>query len=154
MAKHLWLLRHGEAVPHGARSDDGKRELTPKGERQSTDAGRALKGMRVKFDACYASPKLRARDTARLAVASLDVEVVEVKAMAGKFARADAAELLGAHRGHVLMVGHEPDFAQIVYEMTGARVHLKKGGLAVVKVSSSSELILLLRPAELAAMAR
>lgn len=154
MAKHLWLLRHGEAVPHGARSDDGQRELTAKGEAQSTAAGCALAGMDVSFEACYASPKLRARDTARLAAAALGVDVVEEQAIAGDFDRDGAAELLSAHRGHVLVVGHEPDFSQIVYDMTGGRVDLKKGGLAVVKAGSAAELILLLRPAELAAMAR
>ena len=56
MAKQLWLLRHGEAVPHGARSDS-QRELTPRGQRQAQLAGRALARAGVEFDACYTSPQ-------------------------------------------------------------------------------------------------
>jgi hypothetical protein len=47
-------------------------------------------------------------------------------------------------------VGHEPDFSEAVQRMTGARVKLKKGGLAAVK---GGELRALLRPEDLAAVA-
>ena len=30
----------------------------------------------------------------------------------------------------VLVVGHEPDFSQVVYDLTGARIDFKKGGIA------------------------
>lgn len=154
MAKHLWLLRHGEAVPHDARSDDAARELTPHGEQQSSSAGRALARLSLEFDACYASPKLRARDTARLAAAELGVAVTEVDVIAGDFDSDDARDLVAGHDGHVLLVGHEPDFSQVVHDLTGARVDFKKGGVAAVKLGSAPELVALLRPAELTAMAR
>jgi broad specificity phosphatase PhoE len=41
MAAQLWLLRHGEAVPHDSKPDDD-RELTARGERQAVSAGAAL----------------------------------------------------------------------------------------------------------------
>jgi phosphohistidine phosphatase len=151
MATHLWLLRHGEAVPHGTRPDP-ERELTEKGERQSRQAGAALVRLGAEFEACYASPKVRARDTALLACESLDVEVVEDDAIAEDFTRRDAEELVGGHRGQVLVVGHEPDFSQIVHDFTGARVDFKKGGVAVIALGTASELIALLRPAELKLM--
>ena len=155
MATHLWLLRHGDAVPHGARADDGERELTPKGEEQATAAGRALAKLSLEFAACYTSPKVRARDTARLAAAELGVEVTEAVAVAEDFDVGEARELVISHGGgHVLVVGHEPDFSQVVYDLTGARVDFKKGGVAAVKLSSAPELIVLLRPVELTAMAR
>jgi phosphohistidine phosphatase len=152
MAKYLWLLRHGEAVPHGARPDDGARELTPKGEGQSTAAGRGLAHLGVEFEACYTSPKLRARDTARLAAAELGVAVAEVESLADGLDVSDVHDLLAAHDGNVLVVGHEPDFSQVVHDLTGALVDFKKGGVAAVKMGSSPALIVLLRPAELVAM--
>lgn len=154
MTKHLWLLRHGDAVPHESRPD-ADRELTPKGERQSRLAGQALARAGVELDACYASPKVRARDTARIACAELGVDVEVAPALAGDFDRRDAEELLLAHDdgAHVLVVGHEPDFSQIVHDLTGARVHFKKGGVAAVKVGTAPELVVLLRPAELEPMA-
>ena len=49
-----------------------------------------------------------------------------------------------------MIVGHEPDFSQTIYDLTGARVDLKKGGLAMVRVSAGGgQLLLLLRPGEI-----
>jgi phosphohistidine phosphatase len=56
--------------------------------------------------------------------------------------------------GPLLLVGHEPDLSGIVGDLTGGRVDLKKGGLAVVRLGGAGgELVLLLRPAELALIA-
>jgi len=50
----------------------------------------------------------------------------------------------------VLVVGHEPDFSQVVYDITGGRVDMKKGGIAAVRLDGTrGELIALLRPREL-----
>jgi phosphohistidine phosphatase len=152
VATHLWLLRHGEAVPHGSKPDF-ERELTEKGERQARIAGLALARAGVAFDACYTSPKVRARDTARLAVAELGVQAIEDQAIADDFDRHDLT-FLDAHDGHVLVVGHEPDFSQLVHDLTGARVDFKKGGLAAVELASAPQLIALLRPAELSLIAQ
>ncbi|MEA2123872.1 MAG: phosphohistidine phosphatase [Solirubrobacteraceae bacterium] len=152
MATHLWLLRHGEAVPHGTRPDP-ERELTEKGERQSRLAGRALAALGVEFDACYASPKVRARDTARLAAEALAVDVTCDDVVADDFTRREAEGLAAGHDGHVLVVGHEPDFSQVVYDFTGGRVDFKKGGIAVIALGSAPELVLLARPADLKLMA-
>lgn len=150
MAGHLWLLRHGEAIEKGVKPD-AERELTEKGEEQSRAAGAALARMGVALDACFTSPKVRARDTARLACASLDVRIAEEKALADDFDADLARELTGA--GHVLVVGHEPDFSQVVHDLTGGRVDFKKGGLALVRLSPAPELLVLLRPAEIRLLA-
>jgi phosphohistidine phosphatase len=151
MATHLWLLRHGEAVPHGTKPDP-ERELTEKGERQSRQAGAALARLGVEFEACYTSPKVRARDTARLAAEPLGVDVSEDATIAEDFTRRDAETLASGHDGAVLVVGHEPDFSQIVYDLTGGRVDFKKGGIAAVALGPSPELVLLVRPADLKLM--
>src|SRR5271165_1093878 len=67
MARRLWLLRHAEAEPHGTRSD-AERRLTARGEAQARAAGVALARLDVAFDAVLFSPKVRARQTAELAV--------------------------------------------------------------------------------------
>jgi phosphohistidine phosphatase len=152
----LWLLRHGEAVPHDAKSDS-ERELTARGERQAEAAGAALARLGVEFAACYTSPKVRARDTARLACQSLNVEPEEIVALADGFDRDDAFELLAGQDDDalVLAVGHDPSFTQVVHDLTGARVDFKKGGIAAIELSGArGELILLLRPHDLETMAR
>ena len=76
MAPQLWMLRHGEAVPHDSKPDP-ERELTPRGRAQSEAAGRALAALNEEFDACYASPKVRAWETASLACKALNVDLHE-----------------------------------------------------------------------------
>jgi phosphohistidine phosphatase len=153
MAPQLWLLRHGDAVPHDSKPDD-ERELTEKGRRQSELAGVALARLGLEFAACYASPKVRAVETAQLACASLNLTPVEVASIAGEFERRDALELLYAHadEDRVLVVGHEPTFSMVVHDFTGARVDFKKGGVAGLR--TTGELLVLLRPREIEAIAR
>jgi phosphohistidine phosphatase len=141
----LWLLRHGDAADG---SPDAERPLTKKGERQSRAAGRALERLGVKLDACLTSPKVRAADTAKLACEPLGVEPKhEPKLAGGPF---DAEALAAGLGDNVLLVGHDPDFSMAVHALTGAQVRMKKGALAGIE---KGELIVLLRPAELTAIA-
>src|SRR5215216_3554571 len=94
--QQLWLLRHGEAVPHESKPD-AERELTARGRRQAEAAGAALAALDEEFAACYTSPKLRARETAELACAYLNVDPVSEDSLANGFSRTDALTLLEAH---------------------------------------------------------
>ena len=141
----LWLLRHGDAADG---SPDAERPLTKKGEKQSRAAGRALQRLGVEVDACLTSPKVRAADTAKLACEALGVEPRhEPKLAGGPF---DGEALAAGLGDNVLLVGHDPDFSMAVHALTGAQVRMKKGGLAGVE---KGELMVLLRPAELSAIA-
>jgi phosphohistidine phosphatase len=137
----IYLLRHGDA--EDGDGDDAARRLTEKGEAQARDAGRALAVLGAGIEACLASPKARALETARLACEALGIEVEVTEALRG--ARFDAPEL-AAGRGEVLLVGHEPVFSAEVGRLTGANVALKKGGIAVVE---GSRLVALWRPKEI-----
>jgi phosphohistidine phosphatase len=151
MARQLWLLRHGEAVPHDA-ADDDERPLTERGRDQSRAAGRSLAALEVEVHLCFTSPKVRARETAELACAELGIEPIEHRPLADGFDRKDALELVEAADGdqRVLIVGHEPDFSQLVHDLAGGRIDLKKGGIAGLRLDgASAELIVLLRPREL-----
>ncbi len=140
----LWLLRHGDAEDG---SPDSERKLTGKGRKQAKAAGAALAALGVQVDACLTSPKVRADETARLACESLGVEPEQEPKLAGGPFDADQ---LAAGFGEALLVGHDPDFSTAVHDLTGAQVRMKKGGLAGL---DRGELIVLLRPAELKAIA-
>jgi phosphohistidine phosphatase len=141
----IWLLRHGDA--EGSAEDDAARRLTADGERQAQTAGRALSALEADLDACLSSPKVRALDTARIACGELGVDVEASDALRGGDFDPEA---LAAGRGNVLLVGHEPDFSRAIAAATGARVQLKKGGLAQIE---DGTLIALLHPAQLRAIA-
>jgi phosphohistidine phosphatase len=156
VARQLWILRHGDAEPHGA-APDFDRRLTPRGEAQASSAGAALARLGSHFAAVFASPRVRARDTARLAVAALGGEPPLLHdPLAGGFEHADALALIGGFEDDatILLVGHEPDCSQLVLDFTGARIAMKKGGIAGMRLErGGGELIVLLRPRELEAIA-
>src|SRR6476646_7006284 len=134
----LWLLRHAEAVDGGA--DDG-RPLTERGARQADAAGIALARLGTHIDVCLTSPKLRAVQTAQRACEPLGVELIVEPRLAG--------EPFDVH--DVLLVGHDPSFSLLLHDLTGAQARMRKGGLAGL---NKGELISLLRPSELAGIAR
>jgi phosphohistidine phosphatase len=164
MAGQLWLLRHGDAEPHGTRADD-QRRLTARGERQSRAAGIALARMAIKFDRVLFSPKVRARGTAELAAADWSAQqraaLREHPPLAAGFQADGARDVLASLPAdcHLLLVGHEPDLSGVIVELTGGcRVDVKKGGIAMVRLEGAGselvgELAVLLRPRELALIA-
>ncbi len=140
----LWLLRHAEAVDG---TPDDERPLTERGIMQAQDAGRAMAALGVTIDACLSSPKVRAVQTAQHACAPLGVDVTLDRRLAGE--PFDAYDL-AAGLGDVLLVGHDPSFTLTLHDLTGAQARMRKGGLAGI---SKGELVVLLRPAELGAIA-
>jgi phosphohistidine phosphatase len=156
MAQQLWFLRHGEAEPHDARPDP-QRRLTDRGALQARMAGRALAAIDLEIHAVFTSPKVRALDTARLACEAVGLEPMVHQPLGDGFDRSEALALLAAVSGdrRVLVVGHNPTFEQVVHDLTGARVELRKGAVAGVRVrGGQGELIALLQPRELDAIAR
>ncbi len=149
-------LRHGEAEPHGVRSDP-ERRLTARGEEQARAAGAAIAALGTPPTFVFTSPKVRARDTAELAGALLGLDPVVHDAVVGLDADESLALLAAVADGErVMLVGHEPDFSQVVHDLTGARIDIKKGGRAtsVIKLDGSrGEMISLLRPRDLRAIA-
>ena len=108
MATQLWLLRHGEAEPRDR--PDFERRLTERGEEQSRAAGRALAALDLRFHLVFTSPRVRALETARLALEALESELVVHEPLGGAF-DADEALALAASAGEdqrILLVGPQP----------------------------------------------
>ena len=134
--------------------------MTERGERQARAAGMALARLEATFEVVLFSPKARARQTAELAASEWSEQQRERlhahPPLAGGFDAPQALDALSAISpdGRALLVGHEPDLSRVVGDLTGGRVDLKKGGLAVVRLEGvGGELAVLLRPRELALIA-
>jgi phosphohistidine phosphatase len=140
----LWLLRHAEAADG---IPDDERPLTERGVRQARAAGLALARLGEQIDICLSSPMRRAVQTAELACEPLGVEVRIEPGLSGE--PFDVHEIT-AGLGNVLLVGHDPSFSILLHDLTGVQTRMKKGGLAGV---SKGELVSLLRPVELVAIA-
>ena len=140
----LWLLRHAEAADG---SPDEDRPLTDRGTRDAEAAGLALARLGTHLDVCLCSPRLRAVQTAQLACEPLGVPVTVEPALGGE---PFDVQQLTAGLEDVLLVGHDPSFTLTLHDLTGAQARMSKGGLAGI---AKGELVVLLRPAELAAIA-
>ncbi len=115
--------------------------------RQAEAAGRALALLGERIDVCLSSPKRRAVQTAERACEALGIEVSIEPALGGE--PFDIREIT-AGLDNVLLVGHDPSFSLLLHDLTGTQARMKKGGLAAV---SKGELVVLLRPTELVAIA-
>jgi phosphohistidine phosphatase SixA len=119
----LHLLRHGDAGdPMAWKGSDAERPLSGKGEKQAERLGRFLKEVGFRPDAIISSPKVRAAQTAEIVAGHLGVPVTTDDRLAG------ALEI-------ETLVGHDPDFSDLLEALTGASgVTMKKGALARIDI--------------------
>ena len=130
----LHFLRHADAGdPEAWARPDAERPLSPKGERQAERLGAFLAELAFRPDAIISSPKVRARQTADLVAGSLGVAVHEDERLAAGFEPATLDAILADAGGprRPVIVGHDPDFSQVLGWLVGADgLAMKKGSFA------------------------
>jgi phosphohistidine phosphatase len=141
MPTELCFLRHAHAGdPDAWEAPDASRPLSEKGERQAERMGRYLARTGFRPDAVLTSPKVRAARTAEIVAGHLGVAVSVDPRLAGPFSLADLEEML-ADAGNPLrpvVVGHDPDFSDLVSQLAGAQhIPMKKGALARIDVDGA-----------------
>jgi len=141
----LYFLRHGLAGDYRDwQGDDWKRPLTEEGKVKMGEEAVAIKKLDLGLDLILTSPLLRALQTAQIVAEQLKkAKLIEEERLAPGFDLAGLKGILQDHPdAHVLMlVGHEPDFSEMVSDLTGGtRLALKKGGLARVEIENMETL--------------
>ena len=165
---NLFLLRHGLAVERDEFdfARDEFRPLTPKGKKQLSHVAAAMRALELDFELVLSSPLVRARQTAEIIAAELKLQkrlVFADELKPGGDAKKLVNKIAGLKKvpGNVLLVGHEPDFSELISLFvtgdTGAGFSLKKGGLARLEVeklraSKCAILAWLLTPAQMKLM--
>jgi phosphohistidine phosphatase len=136
----LYFLRHGEADwPEWKKSDD-ERPLTKRGKREMRDVAKFLDRLKVRPNLIVTSPLPRAAQTAEIAADYLKAKLRKDELLAPGFGPSKLPTVLKRHGARVLMlVGHEPDFTQVISELTGASLKLSKAGVALLDVDPESE---------------
>jgi phosphohistidine phosphatase SixA len=151
----LWLLRHGTAAdksPSNSYEEDFVRPLTTKGVRQSINAGKLLRTIAPDFHACYTSARVRCVQTAVLACQELKGVKPKTKKELLEISNSEAVGLIKDSQA-VLLVGHGPEFNNIVAHLTGRVVDLSRGTVAEIHVvNNQGELATLLTPKQIASM--
>ena len=140
----LYLLRHGAADWPSWKGSDNDRPLNDLGVAETHRVAKGLHRLQATPDVVISSPLPRAGQTARLAAAELGASLIEDTTLAPGCTLKKLRRLLEAHPlEEVMVVGHEPDFSQIIEALTGARVSLAKSGVALVDLDAEKLLWLL-----------
>jgi phosphohistidine phosphatase len=110
--------------------------------RQAKALGKHLAKVGFEADAILSSPKIRALETAEIVGRALGIEVKVDDRLAGPLDLRRIAALLraaGAPRKPVL-VGHDPDFSELLARLVGApSLPMKKGAIARVDLAGGLE---------------
>ena len=134
----LHLLRHAHAGDAAAwRGPDEARPLSDKGEKQADRLGRFLAGVGFEPDAIITSPKVRAAQTAERVAEALGLPVTTDDRLAGALDE-DALEAILRDAGdpqRPVLVGHDPDFSELLDDLTGSSgLEMKKGAIARIDI--------------------
>lgn len=134
----FFLLRHGKADwPNWDKPDD-ERPLTPEGKDEVAAVAKLLARLEI-APAIVTSPLPRASQTADIAGKYLNQQVRVDPLLRPGFDAGKLEKLLKDFSGDSLMVvGHEPDFTEIIFHLTGGRTKLSKAGVALIELNAAS----------------
>lgn len=124
MSRELWLLRHGKS-DQDAQMIDFERPLKKRGKLAAQRVGVWMKQQHLIPDVVLSSPAKRAYDTAKIVCAALGFD--ESVVHQDKRLYFQGVELLkvilsecSEQSGRVLLVGHNPDFEDLLFDLVGA----------------------------------
>lgn len=147
--ERLLLIRHGAAEGAAPDGTDASRALTAAGVKELEAIAPAIIRAFPDADAIYASPFLRARQTAAIVAlaseARLAVQLSE--ALVPDADPETLCELLSQSRAkRVIVVGHEPNLHAAVLELIGAgsdaAIDFDRGGCFCVRLSNAGRGVL------------
>lgn len=132
----LYLFRHGIAGPAAVGKADATRTLTPEGIDQLKRQAQAFERAGIRVDRLYASPLVRARQTAALLAPALGVAAETDTLLRPGCILDDVAELLARdpRADRVMLVGHQPYLGHFVHTLTGSNAVMRTGMMAVIDV--------------------
>lgn len=137
MTTELYLLRHAHAGDpakwHGA---DFDRPLSAKGRAQATRLGAFLAATGFAPDAIVTSPRIRAVQTAELVAERLGATCRIDDRLADPLSAATVERILAdaGDPSRPILVGHDPDFSELLALLAGAEVPMRKGAIARIDV--------------------
>jgi phosphohistidine phosphatase len=132
----LFLVRHA----HAEKGDpDDLRPLSERGR----DEARAVATQLAEHDTpptlVLTSPLLRARQTAEPIAQATGAELRVDERLAPGLTPDELLATLDEKRGPVAVVGHQPDFSEIAFALTGSDPGFPTGGVAEIAVEDSAQ---------------
>ena len=135
----VFFLRHGPAETKADWSDDDvERPLSEEGRLVVAEVAASLVKYQFHPELVLTSPYQRTRQTADIVaerLGMLDKVVADARLIPG-FGLKQLAKVLHDHadRQSLLLVGHGPDFTEVVRALTGGRLTIRKAGVAQVEI--------------------
>ena len=130
----LYILRHADADTEAA--TDSARTLSEKGEEQAREVAQFCRAHGIQPEVIFASPLIRAQQTAKPVAKELGIEVTTARWLAcGARPETILAEIGDARA--VMLVGHEPDLGNLIAHLLGAAsgsIHVRKASLTHIEL--------------------
>ena len=134
----LCFLRHGEADwPNWTKPDD-ERPLTERGRKEMKRVAKFLERLKFIPDCILTSPLPRASQTAEIVGQRLGIELQVEPALAHGFNLERLQRLLAKREAEsIVIVGHEPEFSEVIGKLTGGKIKISKAGVALLDINRS-----------------
>jgi phosphohistidine phosphatase len=135
----LYLLRHADAETPSPPNDD--RVLSEKGHSQAAKVARFCETHGITLSQLLTSPLKRAQETAAPVGVALKIQPVIAPWLTSGMHPEEALEQLRALREQksVMIVGHEPDFSQLIALLLGLptnqALNVRKASLTLLELS-------------------
>jgi phosphohistidine phosphatase len=134
----LCFLRHGEADWLNWNKPDDERPLTERGCKEMKRVAKFLECLKFCPDAILTSPLPRASQTAEIVAARLGIKLRTEPGLAHGFNIEHLRRIVTKLECEcVMVVGHEPEFSEVIKELTGGAVKLSKAGIALLEINRS-----------------
>jgi phosphohistidine phosphatase len=133
----LYFMRHGKAVDATLMENDAERPLTDKGAKRVRRIANFLASMQVNPSVIYASPRVRAQQTATIVAEALSKTVTTRNEVNFEFNPEDVKTLIAnySHDSEIMFVGHNPSMSEVASAITGARITLEVGAIICANVT-------------------
>ena len=133
----LYILRHANADTEAATDD--ARELSEKGREQAKKVAQFCTGQGIRPEVIFASPLIRAQQTAKPVAKELGKEVTVARWLA---CGATPVGILGhlaelKDPATVMLVGHQPDLGELIAHLLGTApgsINVRKASLTLIEV--------------------
>jgi phosphohistidine phosphatase len=146
----LCFLRHGEADWPNWNKPDDERPLTDRGRKEMKRVAKFLERLRFSAAVILTSPLPRASQTAEIVAKRLGIELKTEPALAHGFNIERLRRIIAkVNADCTMVVGHEPEFSEVIKELTGGEVKLSKAGIALLEINrgcTSGKLLWLFPP--------
>lgn len=132
----LCFLRHGEADWPDWDKPDDERPLTERGRKEMKRVAKFLERLKLVPDSILTSPLPRASQTAEIVGKRLGIELETEPGLAHGFNIERLRQMLAKRDAEsIMIVGHEPEFSEVVGKLTGGKIKMSKAGVALLEIN-------------------